>query len=246
MRYVILAAAALILAVPSPAQASVGYDKVVAVVAGVGAYESAGGYSPLPNAKPDAKAFATVLRTRRFSGTTPVVYTLYDGEATEGRIIRTFRKARDEARAARRSLLIFYFAGHGRRGSGGQGYLVPFGATDESEYISMSALQDLAGPDNGVQHQLFILGSCFSGTFVTRSDTPRAEELERSEDASRWLAAQLDRRVRAAILAGGDDEKMPDGAPGDLSLFGRAVVDALSQRPGAAGGLSTADQDRDG
>lgn len=241
MRCLLALAIPLLLTLPSSAAADVGYDREVALVISISDYPT--GWADLPNARRDGERFAMRMRTR---GAT--VYELRDDQATRAAILRKLDEAGRKA-AGGRGLLIVYFAGHGEtRGpaSDPQGYLVPYDgkAGDTSAWLSMGLLRQKVAELHAVQHQLWLLGACFSGSMIrVRSGEAQAPRRD-PEETARWLKDALARRGRRVIAAGGRDQLVADG-PDDAagSKFGDALVSAITPQ---ADGLLRADRNRDG
>lgn len=225
----------------SPASGDVGYDSIVAVVVGIN--HPVDSKPALANATIDAEKFANLISSRGGQ-----VLTLYDEDATRSRVYEALEKYAPALRRqspGARSLLIFYFAGHGET-QGGAGYLVPYGATERRDWISLTTLKQLSST-LGFGHQLFLLGSCFGGTFFHGVNLPVGES--RGDTARDSITAQvvlqhLSSPARIAIAAGGADEKIPDGEPGRGSQFGNALVRGLTVRDGTD--LMAADIDENG
>ena len=219
------------------------YHKVVAVVVGIETYRYRR-WKRLPNAEVDAKKFAALMRSR---GAT--VHTLYGRKATREAIVNLLDRAANQATLIwpqNRNLLVFYFAGHGVTRSQ-EGYLVPYDgkSTTSGSWLTMGTLKQKSREMLHVRHQLWILGSCFSGTlFRSAAGRVSGEDLATRLPASVWLSRSLDKVTRVAITAGTEDQKIPDGPRGQGSAFGNAVVNALSPIGGST--HDAADYNRDG
>lgn len=218
---------------PAP---GVGYDRVVAVVIGIS--EQTGLWRRLPNAVQDADRFGDLLATR---GAT--VIRLRDDEATESAIYEAITETAPKALGngitdAHRNLLIVYFVGHGSTTAvGDEGYLVPYGAGGQHDWISMRELDGLAGQVEVFRHQLFLLASCFGGRLLRNGPQgnpgERKKRLAEYEAASLWLERGLARVARVGLTAGDKGQRVPDGRQGWGSPFGNALVNAFEKSGGA-------------
>jgi len=204
-------------------------------------------WTPLPNARYDAQRFAAAMRSR---GAT--VIELLDEQATEHAIVDAIALeapaalARSRGRTGR-SLLVVYFVGHGHTRRGG-GFLVPYGARRQSDWISMRELEGLAEQAGAFRHQLYVLASCFGGELL-RSTTweslqRRRQALSQEPAARPWLDGAVPQVARLGITAGTSGQRVPDGRPGAGSPFGNALINALESAGGAS--HTAADYNRDG
>ena len=221
------------------------YTKIVAVVVGVSKYKQAGAWASVPNAEPDAKAFAKVMKEHGAE-----VIPLYGRRATRDGIWSALEKAEAKLKrvsgTSRKTLLVFYFAGHGKTISD-QGYIVPFdgGQATRRSWIPMSNLEQFSQEVWAAQHQLFVFASCFSGTALL-GDRGKLDpsDLASRRPAAEWLARALKQLARVVITAGDASEAIPDGPKGHGSEFGNAVVGALEKDYGSS--YDKADWNRDG
>lgn len=245
MRCLLALAALLLLALPSPAAADVGYAREVAVVISISDYPA--GWDDLPNAGRDGQRFAELM-----SGRGVRVFDLTDKEATRERILATLDEAGRAAAggAEEPGLLIVYFAGHGEtRGPdrNPQGYLVPYDGKpgNASQWLSMGHLRQKVAELDAVHHQLWILATCFSGSFCEKTRSGRLTlDAQSAEAVARRLQAGLGKPARRCITAGTADQFMADGPEHDRGTkFGDAVVQALTPR---SDGRLGADMDGNG
>lgn len=116
--------------------------------------------------------------------------------------------------------------------------------TGRGDYIPFRELEEWSKPSNGVRHQLFILGSCYSGSVFRSTELVKKPKLRKFKKAARWFARSLQRQARLAITAGLDGERVPDDAPGAGSRFGAAVLRAVDVPLGGA--YAHADFNEDG
>jgi len=192
------------------------------VVIGIDDYRQ-GGWSPLGYARRDAEAVAELLRDQGFE-----VTSLYDGEATKRAIVSALQTRLAPRLAADDRVLVF-FAGHGhteRLGEQDFGYLVPYdGTADSATYLSMEELQTLSKKLGRAKHQLFILDACYGGLFGLRGQALRLD-LDRPGYLKRITA----RPARQFITAGGRDQQVLDGGPGNLSFFAHYLLEALGDK----------------
>ncbi|MEZ4464777.1 MAG: caspase family protein [bacterium] len=252
MRLLLLA---LLLLAPLLPLAASAYDKIVVLTAGITTYDH-GDPRPacaqkktlchLPNAGRDAADFADLMSAGPWLG--PVeVRRLPEAEATKAGILRALRAAGRSAGSGK-TLVLFYFTGHGLT-YGDVGFIVPRDGRqdDPDSWISVTTLRDLLRqPELGeVRHVLFILASCFSGTLLKGDVIPADAELQVATPADqRYIERELGRRARVGITAGLDGERIPDGRRGEGSDFGRALVQALTPAHGLPS--MPADQNGDG
>ncbi|MEZ4464779.1 MAG: SUMF1/EgtB/PvdO family nonheme iron enzyme [bacterium] len=201
---------------------TIGYDQIVVVTVAIGQQP---GWDALPNAARDVQLFHEALAG---PSDAPIhIIHLDDATATREGILEALDQAATEAGKRDRSLLIFYFAGHGETYKN-QGYIVPVGGRKDafSTWLSVDALKT-ASKAAPVRHQLFILGSCFGGALIQRGRDLSVAELRKQELAATWRAGELGRVAHVALAAGNERQKIPDGTPGEGSAFGRAVATAL-------------------
>lgn len=208
-----------------PPSRTIGYDSIVTVAVGIGEYEDSS-WEKLPNAVKDADEFAAVM-AHYGSKTT----TLKNHEATRSKITAAFENALKGNSSGPRTLFVFYFAGHGQ-----EHYLIPYDGKprESASKINMGLLKTVSRQRLGrARHQLFILGSCAAGSFLTayRGGEPRKD-----------LKRYLDEPALYVLAAGAAG--VPDGKPREGSPFGRAVVRALT--PPHGGKDAEADENRDG
>ena len=213
----------LLLPVLARAQGEIGYDQIVVVTAAVENYD---GWDDLPGAKRDVELFQKAL-VGPWDAPVQVIH-LDDSTASREGILEAIDQAATEAGKQPRSLLIFYFAGHGETYKG-KGYIVPAGAKKGAfaTWLSIDELKAASEGARAVPHQLFILGSCFGGTLIQRSSDRSVQELTEAETMAKWRQTELANTARVALAAGNDKQLLPDGGAQKGSTFGRALAAAL-------------------
>jgi hypothetical protein len=215
--------ALLLLPIFARAQGEIGYDRIVVVTAAVELYD---GWDDLPGAKRDVALFHEVIGGP-WDAPVQVIH-LDDATATKDGIMEALDQAATEMGGEPNSLLIFYFAGHGETYKG-KGYIVPAGG-EKGRFTTWLSIDELKSASEGaraVSHQLFILGSCFGGSLITRSRERTVQELTEAETLAKWRASELKIQARAALVAGNEKQELPDGTREKGSKFGRALADAL-------------------
>jgi hypothetical protein len=147
---------------PRPYQA--GYRKSWAVVIGINAYQQ---WPKLQYAVNDALAIEQLLKRQGFDE----IITVFDGEATQQRILRIlgdelYAQTQDEDR------VFIFFAGHGQTqdlpNGSKMGYIIPVDGDLLHYYstaISMHQLQDLADRIRA-KHMFYAMDACFSGLLL--------------------------------------------------------------------------------
>ncbi|MGD8366789.1 MAG: caspase family protein [Desulfobacterales bacterium] len=143
------------------------YERSYAVVIGINRYEK---WPPLEFAVNDAQSIRERLSQTGFDE----VITLFDGEATQRRILtELFHNL--PRKAGRNDRVLFYFAGHGQTedlgGGGKKGYIIPVDAeTDDygSSAISMNQIRSLSSRIQA-KHILFVMDCCYSGLGLSRA-----------------------------------------------------------------------------
>jgi sulfatase modifying factor 1 len=227
------------------------YERIVVVTVGISDYRH--DFSDLPNGALDAERFARLMESNPWLGRV-TVSRVAEKDATITGIKGTLRAAGRTACAdggctdQRRSLVVFYFVGHGMT-HGDEGFIVPREGKkgDPDTWLTVVELRSLLSQEElrPVPHVLFVLSSCFSGTLL-RSDTiPTDAELRAASPAmGGYITAVLGRQARVGIAAGTGGQSVPDGPPGQGSDFGRALINALTPLHGLPD--MAADQNRDG
>ncbi len=164
----------------------------------------------LYNCLADAKELIKVL-TNQYYFDKKNVLTLFDKEATEGNIFKTFRQLAKKVTSA--DNLIIYFSGHGEYDKVfKEGYWIPVNAQlgAQEDFVSNSKIKMILEAINS-KHTFLIADSCFSGSLFTQfKSTSIAERLE--NDPSRWG------------LTAGRNEVVSDGKAGDHSPFADSLI----------------------
>jgi hypothetical protein len=174
-----------------------GYGKSWAVVIGINAYQK---WPKLGYAVNDAQSVGTALKRFGFDE----VITIFDGEATQQRILRTlgddlYVKTQEEDR------VFIFFAGHGQTqdlpNGNKVGYIIPVEGEINNYYstaISMRQLQDLSERLRA-KHIFFALDACFSGLLLRmRGDGTAADAVLEGTTAP----------VRQVLTAGSEGEQV--------------------------------------
>ncbi|HEY6271348.1 MAG TPA: caspase family protein [Terriglobales bacterium] len=186
-----------------------------AMVVGIHAYSSKQ-WPDLPYGRTDAEAIVTYLKSQGFE-----VTPLFDRQATKHNILERMYQLATRLQADDR--VLFYFSGHGaieRSGDQTWGYLVPYGAADDVDYLSSSDIQDLSRRMKTARHQLFIFDSCFGGQLITRSGGV-------SPDIPNYIDEVSKRIAREGFAAGGRDQSVLDSGPDGHSVFTAALLRGL-------------------
>jgi len=164
---------------------------------------------------------AKYLRTQQFQ-----VLCLLDQKATRDAIIDAVHETLVR-RIDRQDRFLFFFAGHGEtRTVGGTeaGYLVPYDGTKlTSSLISHNDVYAMSETLGHAKHQLFILDACYGGFLVEvrgRAFDPKIPN---------YLMEVTSRVARQVITAGGKDQQVVDGGPGNHSLFTGTLLEALKE-----------------
>ncbi len=211
----------LTLLVPVWAQA---YEKIIVVTVGVNDY--GGAFETLHNAEVDANRFEQAMKQGTWQGTVNTDQRLRGPQATRAAILKALLQA-GKAAGEGQSLLILYFAGHGKA-DGDQGFLVPYGGgrDDPTTWLSQADLVTHLGlsATKDVRHVLLVVSSCKGGLIL---ETFRGEQPAPNHLDKKAMANALRRKARLAISAGTSKEDIPDGPPGKGSIFGDALVRAL-------------------
>lgn len=169
-------------------------------------------WEPLNNAVKDVNDFIHVL-TRQYQFEPDEVHTLFDHDATEGKI---YNKIRELKRAIQpQDNLVVYYSGHGHYDEEfEEGYWVPVDAAKSSEdrFISNANIIKRVNAID-TQHTLLIVDSCFSGTLVVKKRSGLTDERFKSR----------------RILASGRQETVADGQPGQNSPFAAGILTYLKK-----------------
>ena len=202
------------------------YEKSYAIVVGINSYAN-DIWEDLNYAVLDAQGMARFLRLQGFK-----VKEFYNEEATKHAIEAAME---DELapQLTKDERVLFFFAGHGntkRIGGNDRGYLVPVDATEvTSSQISMGRFRELSGMMGNAKHQLFIVDACYGGLLATRGSTvnPRIPN---------YINHVTKRNARQILTAGGADQRVADGGPGQHSLFTGELLKALEEGLGDSNG----------
>ncbi len=205
--------------IPSPAQLD--YGTYYALVIGNEAY------ARLPQLKTpvaDARAIAAVLeKDYGFKVTTLTNATRYD-------ILSALNTLR--GKLTEKDNLLIYYAGHGTLDKINQrGYWQPIDAEPDStaNWIAARDISDVLNTMSA-RHILVIADSCYSGA-LTRAAVPRLDAGMSAEARYNWLKSLLSTHSRTALTSGGL-QPVIDDVGGTHSVFGQALIDALTQKTG--------------
>lgn len=202
------------------------FQRSRAIVVGIDNYSNASSWADLKFAVADARALTIFLQRQGYD-----VTLLLDTQADRSAILAALRSAATDLGPQDR--LLFYFGGHGhtdRLAGKEAGYLVPSGARDIGDMISMEEIRAMSQTMQAVRHQLFILNSCYGGTIGTLRGVMRSLDENRSD----YRREIVKRQARQFIAAGGAEQQVLDGGPNGLSWFTHFFLEATQ---GAAADL---------
>ena len=195
----------------------------IALVIGIDKYAD---HPPLRNAVRDARAVAEVLKDRYGFE----VSELYDERATRSGILSAFRDLLDDIYVGNN--LLVYYAGHGWVDQkSGEGYWIPVDAVEQWDYVGNAELHKLIGAMQDAQHIFIVADSCFSGSFLTRSDG-RGLAVARSgsqPNATANFLQKADNRKSRMVLTSGHLEQVSDSGMGGHSVFAYYFLGALTR-----------------
>ncbi|MEO2005667.1 MAG: caspase family protein, partial [Candidatus Poribacteria bacterium] len=198
------------------------YRRMVAVVIGIDRYQDA--RHNLRYAVRDAEGIRDTL-TEQY-GFDPV-YTLFDAEATRDNILSLLLTKLPKETTEDDAVWVFC-SGHGdtvNTPNGALGYLVPHDGKFQQgqRNISMSTLRDDVSRALPSRHVCFIIDACYGGLLTTRSGAIRTE---RNTD---WLRANVEKRARQVLTAGGEDEQVLDGGSDGYAVYTGRLIEALRE-----------------
>jgi hypothetical protein len=105
-------------------------------------------------------------------------------------------------------------------GEAQRGYLVPYDGTESfASLLAMNQLHDLSDVMSMARHQLFILDACFGGLLSRRGSTVDPHMQSYIDEITK-------RRARQVLTAGGANQHVVDGGPGDHSVFAGQLLKA--------------------
>ncbi len=170
--------------------------------------------TPLSNSVLDCQTVTKVL-TDKYKFEEDDITRVFNEEATRSGVYAAFETLKN--RLTERDNLLILFSGHGHWDAGvNVGYWIPFDAPfplKDPDLISKDDLIRWVKPIKA-HHVVFIVDCCFPGALLKGSQTAAADRLE--EKCSRW------------VLASGRLEPVPDGMPGDNSLFVKSLISELN------------------
>ena len=168
----------------------------------------------------DAQGVAEFLKGQGFQ-----VTTLYNQQATRNAIMYQMQNVL-APRVKERDRVLVFFAGHGyteRFAGNDYGYIIPYDADEYSHtFISMEELQTLSRKMGQAKHQLFIMDACYGGLLGVRSGAI-------SESVPNYLDEITKRRARQILTAGGPNQQVVDGGPGEHSVFTGYLLKGLQE-----------------
>ena len=202
-----------------------GYEKRVAAVIGVNAYDE---WPKLSGARPDAERMADKLRDLGFEE----VLELYDEKATRAGILELLGRRLDET-VGPNDLVMIYFAGHGQtetiEGGAKRGYIVPVDASIEDAFstaIPMRTLRQLSSR-LAAKHVYYAMDSCYSGLGFTRGiSVVKPGEPDYISKVTSLRAVQM-------VTAGGEGEEAIERA--GQGVFSKNLMEALDGKADANG-----------
>jgi tetratricopeptide (TPR) repeat protein len=192
------------------------YERSFAVVIGINSYEK---WPVLEFAVNDARAIRKTLSETGFDDVT----TLFDGEATQRRILSELFHTLPQ-KVGQNDRVLFYFAGHGQTeelpGGGKRGYIIPVDAEADayaSSAISMDQIRSLSSRIPA-KHILYVMDSCYSGLGLSRA-------YGLAVDAGGYLKKVSAMRAVQIVTAGGKGEQVQERAGHGLftTYFLRAI-----------------------
>ena len=203
------------------------YDHSYAVVVGIDDYREEHGWPRLNYAVKDAEAVASLLEARGFE-----VTKLLDARATRAQILATLRDTIGD-RISDNDRLVFFFAGHGHtvsRGGKDWGYLIPHGADNEPDYLTVEDLRRHSEMLSVAKHQMFVMDACYGGLFALRGVSVI------TPDRPRYLEEVTQRKARQVLTAGGADQQVDDSGPDGHSRFAGYFLKSLREGTGDLNG----------
>jgi hypothetical protein len=182
------------------------FGKSYAVVIGISHYQH--NWANLDNAENDAKAMVAFFKEQGFE-----VKSFLTAQATKENIT-AYLENELANKVDLNDRIVVYFSGHGTTislGGRDRGFIVPFdGVKDKpSTLINMEKLQDFADELGKARHQLFILDSCFGGSFATKGEFDPLSAIKPNNSPG-YLSEITKRIARQYLAAGGKDENTPD------------------------------------
>jgi len=183
------------------------------LVIGIDKYEH---FNQLNNAVRDAQTFKSIL-LERYQFKPETTFELFDEKATRKNILNKLVEL--ESLVTEDDNFVLYFSGHGMMNQRKtKGFWVPVDAESDSEvdYLPNSRIKDQLDEIHA-HHIYLIVDSCFSGSFVSRSD-----------EFTQRVGAFPSRRV----LTSGRNEVVSDGKIGQHSPFANCLVSYLKIHQG--------------
>ncbi|MHC5065492.1 MAG: protein kinase domain-containing protein [Planctomycetota bacterium] len=190
------------------------YDKTHALLIGVQDTYDGREWDKLNNTLRDVQEVRDTLVDDLGWGADSVTM-LTEGEANEAGIRRALSKIEESAGINDRVLV--YFAGHGKRNerNDSDGWIVPSGATEASQYINMNDLLTFMRSCDA-KHIMLALDCCFAGRVVADMGLARGSLDLKSES-------------HLIMTSVGGNRVAMDGQKGKLSPFAAAFTKALRE-----------------
>lgn len=213
------------------------YAKGHALLIGIGDRYRGTPYAPLVTPVAEVRAVA-----QRLKQVDPQLWTdasvevLQEADATAKKIGDKLRRLQESAQ--KDDCILVYFAGHGQKLDGSDGYwLVANDAQDKYPspagsigYVADTALTDLRNSE--AKHVLVVLDCCYAGRvgdrlFAGERDLGRAPECDDDTSATKHELDYCSHRARQWLLSTSKDKTAADGTDG-LSPFCREFLAALT------------------
>ena len=191
-------------------------EKNHAVVVGIDDYSSAG-LQPLNNAENDARSIGTYFRSQGYE-VTEILGS--KGNGTKPHLDDVIAALARRISASDR--IVLFFAGHGQTkeiANDKIGYFVmlPDAGSGQRNLVSQGDILRYSELLDRARHQLFIFDFCYGG-LLGRLQPRGAFTLDGVPD-DQLKVTMLSRKARQFLSAGGDNQEVLDGGPGELSWF---------------------------
>jgi len=200
------------------------YNKVYAVVIGIDEYPGLAPDLQLTYAVSDARAVERLLESKFVF---EKVYSLYDEQATQGKILDLLLNKLSDLEED--DAVFIFFAGHGGQEVtefGPIGFLVPHDGDfeDGRKVISMTTIRDDISKRIKAKHVFYVMDACYGGILLAE----RGAEVQtgRSIEYLRQIAKEP---VRQVLTAGSADERVLDGGPRGHSVFTGRLLEVLDE-----------------
>jgi len=196
-------------------------DVRVALVVGIGNYESSSTFGGLKHAAKDAQDMKAVLQRLGYK------VRFLEDSVTKSRITSAIRELAGMFQAGKPGTFLFFYSGHGVE-RGGDNYLVPFGVSDSDIVTDGLKVADVEAlmRRSGARQRLLIVDACrYSEQSESRAQPPRPfGELQASEGVLAFYASKSGQRSF-------EDDRLQGG------IFTHFVVRGLEGEAAAEDGL---------